>query len=130
MSTAEATELTDVMNRVKTWPTTLRITLAKSSNQLIKPKRKRKRSATGIAPPEDTRVPGGGSPRPLKPDRRSTNDETVKLSETTETHSVSPPPRKGSLKDLMGILKTDVPSPNDEECRAILEEEITKKHLK
>jgi len=28
MSTAEATELTNVLNRVKTWPTTLRITLA------------------------------------------------------------------------------------------------------
>ena len=29
MSTAEPTELTDVLNRVKTWPTTLRITLAR-----------------------------------------------------------------------------------------------------
>jgi hypothetical protein len=29
MSTAEAAELTDVLNRVKTWPTTLRITLAR-----------------------------------------------------------------------------------------------------
>jgi hypothetical protein len=29
MSTAEATELTDVLNRVNTWPTTLRITLAR-----------------------------------------------------------------------------------------------------
>ena len=28
MSTAEATELKDVLNRVKTWPTTLQITLA------------------------------------------------------------------------------------------------------
>jgi hypothetical protein len=28
MSTAEATELTNVLNRVKTWPTTLQITLA------------------------------------------------------------------------------------------------------
>ncbi len=29
MSTAEATELTDILNRVTTWPTTLRITLAR-----------------------------------------------------------------------------------------------------
>ena len=29
MSTAEATELTDVLNRVNAWPTTLRITLAR-----------------------------------------------------------------------------------------------------
>ena len=29
MSTAEATELTDILNRITTWPTTLRITLAR-----------------------------------------------------------------------------------------------------
>jgi hypothetical protein len=29
MSTTDATELTDVLNRVKAWPTTLRITLAR-----------------------------------------------------------------------------------------------------
>ncbi len=50
--------------------------------------------------------------------------------ETVETHSASAPPRQGSLKDLLGILKTDGPSPTDEECRAILEEELIKKHLK
>jgi hypothetical protein len=38
--------------------------------------------------------------------------------------------QKGSLKDLLGVLKTDAPSPTDEECRVILEEELTKKHLK
>jgi len=43
---------------------------------------------------------------------------------------VSEPPRQGSLKDLLGILKTDAPAPTDEECRAILEEELVKKHLK
>jgi hypothetical protein len=50
--------------------------------------------------------------------------------ETIETHTGSPPPRKGSLKDLLGVLKTDAPPPNDEECRAILEEELIKKHLR
>jgi hypothetical protein len=50
--------------------------------------------------------------------------------ETIETEPVSAPPRTGSLKDLLGILKTDGPAPNDEECRAILEEELIKKHLK
>ena len=39
MSTAEATELTDVLNRVNAWPTTLRITLcAKSLSLLIRRK--------------------------------------------------------------------------------------------
>jgi hypothetical protein len=50
--------------------------------------------------------------------------------ETVETHPASAPPRQGSLKDLMGILKTDGPSPTDDECRSILEEELIKKHLK
>jgi len=48
--------------------------------------------------------------------------------ETIETQPVSEPPRTGSLKDLLGILKTDAPAPNDDECRAILEEELVKKH--
>jgi hypothetical protein len=85
MSTADATELTDVLNLVKTWPTTLRIALARKILESL---------------------------------------------DKIETHPVSPPPRKGSLKDLLGILKTDAPSPNDEECRAILEEELMKKHVK
>jgi hypothetical protein len=38
--------------------------------------------------------------------------------------------RKESLKDLKGILKTDAPPPTDDECRAILEEELVKKHIK
>ncbi len=49
--------------------------------------------------------------------------------ETLETQREGNPPRQGSLKDLMGVLKTDAPSPTDEECRAILEDELIKKHL-
>jgi len=48
--------------------------------------------------------------------------------ETVETHPVSAPPRQGSLKDLLGNLKTDAPSPTDEECRAILEGERMRKN--
>jgi hypothetical protein len=44
--------------------------------------------------------------------------------------AIEPSPHTGSLKDLLGILKTDAPAPNDEECQAILEEELIKKHLK
>jgi hypothetical protein len=50
--------------------------------------------------------------------------------ETIESQPVSPPARKGTLKDLLGILKTDGSPPNDDECRAILEDELVKKHLK
>jgi hypothetical protein len=49
---------------------------------------------------------------------------------TIETHGISPPPGKGSLKDLLGILKTAALPPNHGEYRAILEEELIKKHLK
>lgn len=126
MSTAEATELTDVLNRVKTWPTTLRITLARKILESLD-----KAEAPAAPPPPKTRGLSAADVQGLlKTDRPPPDDETVKLLETIETHPVNPPPRKGSLKDLLGILKTDAPPPTDEECRAILEEELIKKHLK
>jgi hypothetical protein len=39
------------------------------------------------------------------------------------------PPRK-SLRNLLGLLKTDAPPPSDEECQRILEEELMNKHLR
>jgi hypothetical protein len=50
--------------------------------------------------------------------------------ETIDTQTASPPARKGTLKDLLGLLKTDEPPPNDDECRAILDEELINKQLK
>jgi hypothetical protein len=47
-----------------------------------------------------------------------------------EAQRESVPPRQGSLKDLLGALKTDAPLPTEEECRVILQEELSKKHLK
>jgi len=38
-------------------------------------------------------------------------------------------PRRLSLKDLLGLVKTVGPPPTDAECRAILEEELVRKHL-
>jgi len=126
MSTAEATELTDVLNRVKTWPTTLRITLAhkilESLDHAEAPAAPPRPKTRGLSAAEVQGL--------LKTDRPPPDDETVKLLETIETHPASPPSRKRSLKDLLGILKTDAPPPNDEECRAILEEELIKKHIK
>jgi hypothetical protein len=126
MSTAEAAELTDVLNRVKTWPTTLRITLARKILESVD-----KVEAPAAPPPPKTRGLSAGEVQGLlKTDRPPADDESVKLLETIETHPVGQPPRKGSLKDLLGILKTDAPPPTDEECRVILEEELIKKHLK
>jgi hypothetical protein len=126
MSTADATELTDVLNRVKTWPTTWRITLARQILESLD-----QAEVPAAPPPPKTHGLSAAEVQGLlKTDRPPPDDEAVQLSETVEPHPVSPPPRKGSLKDLLGILKTDAPPPNDEECRAILEEELIKKHLK
>ena len=122
MSTAEASEVTDVLNRVKNWSPESRIVLAR---RILETLETSKRPTGGLPARSVQELIGlGASDSPAR------DDETVKLLETAETHPVSPPPRKGSLKDLLGILKTDALPPNDEECRTILEEELTKKHLK
>ena len=53
-----------------------------------------------------------------------------RIVETMEIASASTSPRKGSLKDVLGILKTDAPPPTEEQCRAILDEELLKQHMK
>lgn len=50
--------------------------------------------------------------------------------EILSTLPTSSEPRRGSLKDLLGLIKTAGPPPTDAECRAILEEELIRKHLK
>ena len=50
MSTAEATELTDVLNRVNAWPTTLRITLARKILESLD-----NAEGTGALPPAKAR---------------------------------------------------------------------------
>jgi hypothetical protein len=126
MSNAEATDLTDVLDRVKTWPTKLRITLARKILESLD-----KAETTAASHPSQTRGFSAAEDQGLlKTNRPTPDDETVKLLETIETHPVGQPPRKGSFKGLLGILKTDAPPPTDEECRAILEEELIKKHLK
>ena len=122
MSTAEAIELSDVLSRVKNWSPESRIVLARRILETLEAPKRPTRGLPARSVQELIGLEAGDS---LAPD-----DETVKLLETIETHPVGPPPRKGSLKDLLGILKTDAPPPNDEECRAILEEELIKKHLR
>jgi hypothetical protein len=62
------------------------------------------------------------------------SSERVRLArmilETVEAPPASALPRQGSLKDLLGILKTNAPSPTDDECRATFEEELIRKNLK
>ena len=51
-----------------------------------------------------------------------------KILETLDPLQISEPPRKMSLNQVLGILKTDSPPPNDEECAKIVEEERLRKH--
>ncbi len=51
-----------------------------------------------------------------------------KILETLDSPQISEPPRKMSLHQVFGILKTDSPPPNDEECAKIVEEERLRKH--
>ena len=45
---------------------------------------------------------------------------------TRDLGSKSPPQK--TLKDLLGLLKTEGPPPSDEECEKLLEEELLRKH--
>ena len=53
-----------------------------------------------------------------------------RILESLEGPSAPEQPGTRSLKNLVGLLKTDSPAPSDEECRKILEEELIKKHLR
>jgi hypothetical protein len=75
-----ATEMSEVLSRVKTWMPEMRIVLARQ------------------------------------------------ILETLDPPQISSPPRKMSLNQVLGILKTDSPPPNDEECAKIVEEERLRKH--
>ena len=75
-----ATEMSEVLSRVKTWMPEMRIVLAR------------------------------------------------KILETLNPLQISEPPRKMSLNQVFGILKTDSPPPNDEEGAKIVEEERLRKH--
>jgi len=53
-----------------------------------------------------------------------------RILESLEARPISELPRTRSLRNLVGLLKTDAPPPSDEECRQNLEEELTKKYGK
>lgn len=48
---------------------------------------------------------------------------TRKILETLESPEISEPPRKMSINQVFGLLKTNSPPPDDEECAKIVEEE-------
>jgi hypothetical protein len=75
-----ATEMSEVLSRVKTWMPEMRIVLARQ------------------------------------------------ILETLDPLQISEPPQKMSLNQVFGILKTDSPPPNDEECAKIVQEERLRKH--
>jgi hypothetical protein len=50
--------------------------------------------------------------------------------ETLEAGTPGALPRPRSLRDILGLLRTENPPPTDQECQALLEEELVKKHLR
>jgi hypothetical protein len=51
-----------------------------------------------------------------------------RILETLDPSKISVPPRTMSLNQVFGILKTDSPPPNDEECAKIVAEERLRKY--
>ena len=99
MSTAEATELTDVLTRVTTWSTTMRITLCAKILESV-----------DQAPVQTTLSPKkSGSSRTTMSDRLG-------------------PTRGFSADQVVQLLHSDQPAPTDEQCDRILEEELMKKY--
>ncbi len=73
MSTAEATELTEVLNRINTWPTTLRITLARKILESLD-----NAKAPATPPAQKTRGLSAAEVQGLlKTDRPPPDDQTV-----------------------------------------------------
>ena len=54
-------------------------------------------------------------------------DLARRILETVVPSQIQPPPQTMSLDEVIGIAKTDVPPPTDEDCKKILEEERIKK---
>jgi hypothetical protein len=70
MTTAEATELSDVLNRVKTWPATQRITLARRILETLEAAPRATRGLSARSVQELIGIGAGDSPPP--------DDETVR----------------------------------------------------
>jgi hypothetical protein len=51
-----------------------------------------------------------------------------RILETTEVPAIAEPPRTLSLDQVIGVLKTGVPAPTDEECERIIDEERMRKY--
>ncbi len=80
MSTMQSPDISDVLERVRTWTPGMRIVLAR------------------------------------------------KVLETLESAAISAPPRTMLLEDIVGLLQTDEPPPDDEECDRIVDQERARKY--
>jgi hypothetical protein len=53
-----------------------------------------------------------------------------RILESLEAPETRVAPARKSLRELLGLLKTDAAPPTDEECQRILEDELMRKHLR
>lgn len=108
MTTMEMAEFADVLNRVASWPPQLRITLAR---QVLE-------SVEHSSEIEAGRRPG----EPLSKQR------VADLLHSLPVPKVSVPAKSLPLERVIGMLKTDGPTPTDAECEQILEDERLRKY--
>jgi hypothetical protein len=112
MSTAEAIELAEVLDRVEAWPPAWKITLARRILEGLET-REQPAAPRGRPVGEPIGIGAGAGPPP--------GDEPRTVA-----------PRKGlrglPAEDVIGLLKTDREPPTDEECKRIMEEERWKKY--
>ena len=107
MSTAEATELTDILNRVTTWPTTLRITLARKILESLD-----NVEAPAASPAPKMRGLSAAEVRGLlRSGPSAAEDDFVKPLGTIEAQPATPRSRKGSLQRSAGDAQNGCAAP-------------------
>lgn len=102
MNTAEGSEFSEVMDRVRGWSPSLRIALAKGILDSLHATESR------------TQTPGRTIDEPRYGTGRMDASES--------------PTRGVPVERVVGLLRTDREPPDDEECRRIVEEERWKKY--
>lgn len=108
MIASPTAEFVDTLNRITSWPPQLRIALARRVLESVE------------SSPDPTYAATLG--------RLPARDRVAELLQGLATPKISEPPQTLPLDQVVGILKPDGWSPNDEECERILEAELMRKY--
>lgn len=101
MTTMEMAKFADVLNRVASWPPQLRITLARQVLESIE---------------HSSEIEAG-----LWPGEPLSKQRIAELLQSLPVPKVSVPAKSLPLEKVVGMLKSDGPTPTEAECAQILE---------